>query len=294
MAWISIHQQIRDHRKTRNLFRTLGINRAEAIGTLTLIWTWAVDNCNQEGELLSVTMEDIADAAYWKNDPAILYSALVETGWVDEFEGKMYLHDWGDFNKPFYDYIAKKEKDKQRKRNGVSAEIPRKVAGDSTESSGEFHVSPSPSPSPSPSHLDINNNNNAREELSNEKEPVEVITMAIGTQSVNWAEKSWGRMMSPGEIGEINTWCDEFKTRGCVDPDAVAIEALKQCDYAGVRNMKYLRAVLTDWRESGVLTVAQVEAREAERKNQKDHKRNKDPGNKHPKAPSGKFDKFYQ
>ena len=100
--------------------------------------------------------------------------------------------------------------------------------------------------------------------------------------------------MSPGETGEINDWWDEFATRGCLDPDAVVIEALKQCDYASVRNMKYLRAVLTDWRDAGVLTVAQVEAREAERKSQKEHKRNKDLGDKAvSKSDPKRFDDFY-
>jgi hypothetical protein len=159
VAWISVHQQIRDHRKTRNLYRTLNINRAEAIGTLTLIWTWAIDNCNKEGELLSVTKEDIADAAYWRGNPESLYSALVETKWIDELEGKMYLHDWGDFNKPFYDYITRKEKDKQRKRTGLSTEIPQETprngVGNSEEMRGEFHDSPSPSPSPSPSQEQV-------------------------------------------------------------------------------------------------------------------------------------------
>lgn len=165
---------------------------------------------------------------------------------------------------------------------------------------------------------DNNNNNNAREEIeitvNDSEEPVtetmvtvnelseilskanKTVSMAIGTQSINWAEKSWGRMLSPGEAGEITTACDEFSTRGSPEPDAVVLEAIKQCDLAGVRNMKYFKAVIADWRENGVLTVANVEAREAERKNQKDHKRNKDPGDKPPRPPkpsSNKYDKFY-
>lgn len=124
--------------------------------------------------------------------------------------------------------------------------------------------------------------------------PENIKPMAVGTESINWAEKNWGRMLSPGESRDIISWCDEFVTRGCQEPDAVISEALKQCDYAGVRNIKYLKAILTDWREAGVLTVAQVEAREAERsKSQKDHKRNKDPGDKPSKTPTTKYDNFY-
>ena len=164
MAWISVHQPIRDHRKIRELFRILKIRRAEAIGTLVLIWTWAIDNCDQHGKLLSCTIEDLANAAYWTKSPKTLYSALVEAGWIDEINGEMYLHDWDDFNKPFYDYVARKEKDKKRKRNensnGNPMEIPmenmRKLDGNSTEIPEEFHDSHSPAHSPAHSHSHLN------------------------------------------------------------------------------------------------------------------------------------------
>ncbi|KLU66727.1 replication initiation and membrane attachment [Desulfosporosinus acididurans] len=145
-----------------------------------------------------------------------------------------------------------------------------------------------------PQNESADENNNATEKSEN-TEPNEG-NMAVGTRALIWAEKNWGRMLSPGESREIMTWCDEFSTRGSQHPDDLVVEALKQCDYASVRNMKYLRAVLTDWREAGVLSVSQVEAREAERKSQKEHKRNKDPGNMpsgSPRVPSDKYEKFY-
>ena len=120
--------------------------------------------------------------------------------------------------------------------------------------------------------------------------------LVMGTKAVNWAMKHWGRMISPGESVGIIAWCDEFSTRGSPDANAVVIEALKQCDNASVRNMKYLKAVLTDWREDGVLTMDHIEAREIEHKSQKGHKCNKDSGDKPiglPKTPSSKYDKFY-
>lgn len=140
--------------------------------------------------------------------------------------------------------------------------------------------------------LDINNNINAREgENVVTKEPeTEVAPMDVGTQSVNWAEKNWGRMIPKGEADSIIAWCDEFSTSGSLDPDAVVIEGLRCCSEAGVRNMNYLRGVLTDWRDSGVLTIEHVKTREAERKSQKDHKRNKDPVSK---PRSTKYDSFY-
>ncbi len=147
MAWISVHQQIRDHRKLRDLFRLLNINRQEALGILVLIWTWALDNCDKDGKLLSVNKFDLAHAAYWTKDPDTLCNALINTGWVDDINDELFLHDWYDFNKPFYDYIDRKSRDRERKKrsnsSGNSAEIPQ-------ETLQEFHVSPAPAPAPAP------------------------------------------------------------------------------------------------------------------------------------------------
>jgi DnaD/phage-associated family protein len=120
-----------------------------------------------------------------------------------------------------------------------------------------------------------------------------IVHMDIGTRAVNWAQKKWGRMISPGEAEDIIAWCDDFLSRGSPDPDAVVIEALNECDAAGPdkRNRKYLGGVLTKWQEARVLTVDDVVAREIEHKSQKEHNRGKrDPVNK---ASPGKYDKFY-
>lgn len=145
MAWTAVHQQIRDHRKTRDFFRILGVSRQEAIGILVLIWTWALDNCDRDGRLIATTVEDIASAAYWTGDAKKLFDALVEARWIDSNTGGTYLHDWYDFNKPFYDYIDRREKDKIRKSNGKPLANPPKFHGNSTEIPQEFRESHSPS-----------------------------------------------------------------------------------------------------------------------------------------------------
>ena len=135
MAWVAVHQQLKDHRKLRDLYRRLNVSRQEAAGILVFIWMWALDNADRSGKLLSTTKEDIADAAMWKGDPDVLYNALVESRWLDVIDGDIYIHDWDDFNKPFFDYIDKKERDKQRKRKEKKeeyfTEIPRKFHGKS-------------------------------------------------------------------------------------------------------------------------------------------------------------------
>jgi hypothetical protein len=149
VAWISVHQQLRDHRKLRDLYRRLNTTRQQAIGYLILLWLWGLDNADPKGLLLSTTIEDIEEALYWTGELGKLYQILVQSGWIDELEDGIYLHDWEDFNKPFYQYIDRKNKDKFRKRNknsagnsaGNSARIPQEIPQ-------EFRNSPSPSPSP--------------------------------------------------------------------------------------------------------------------------------------------------
>jgi hypothetical protein len=143
MAWVSVHQQIINHRKTRDLFRRLKITRQAAIGYLVLIWLWALDNADRDGRLLSTTVSDIEEAGYWVGEPGVLYHALVDSRWIDEKNGGIYLHDWDEFNKPFYQYIDRKEKDKLRKREGKSA---RNSVENPQENPQEFHESHSPSP----------------------------------------------------------------------------------------------------------------------------------------------------
>ena len=295
MAWISVHQQIRDHRKTRNLFRALNINRAEAIGTLTLIWSWAVDNCNQEGELLSVTKEDIADAAYWRQDPDVLYNALVETGWIDELDGKIYLHDWYEFNKPFYDYIARKERDKQRKRNASSTETPSSQGVNSTdipqENRAEFHDSPSPSPSPSP--LDTTTATTRVKENEKTDKP-DKPDKPIEGQVFDYAEKTWGRLLIPKDIEVITLAINDFVTRGSKEAKGLVCDAIDRCGDHNVRTAKYLDSIVRRWIDQGILDMETL--KRDDEKFEKKKERASPKGDKTPpppKTPKGKYEKFY-
>lgn len=179
------------------------------------------------------------------------------------------------------------------------------------EESREIIPSPSTLPPFHPSPSINNNNNNAHEDIESEIQPESDSpalehesrtdqTMGLGTRAVRWAEEKWGRMLSPKNAEDIIAWCDEFSSRGSPDPDGVVIKGLEYCNDAGARNMYYLRTVLTDWREAGVLTVEQVLAREAERKKGKEKRGNNHPrepnppkGPNPPKVPSGKYDDFY-
>jgi hypothetical protein len=147
MAWVAVYQQLLNHKKLRKFSKKLDVSRHEAIGVLVSLWAWALDNTDKTGELEEVTKEDIAEAIFWKGDVKKLYDALIKSEFLEEVDGKIYLHDWYDFNKPFYDYIDKKKRDVIRKKSKLegdstennSTEIPRKFHGNSTESRRKFH-----------------------------------------------------------------------------------------------------------------------------------------------------------
>lgn len=162
MAWVAVHQQLRDHRKIRDLYRRLGISRQEAVGILVMLWLWALDNTDQTGELLNTTREDISNSVYYSGNSSVLYSALVDSKWLDEVDGKIFVHDWYDFNKPFYDSLAEKKRKAEYARNKRLQENSNgENSGDSSvDSSGNNSSdgrrdnsrshSPSHKPSPSP------------------------------------------------------------------------------------------------------------------------------------------------
>jgi len=97
MAWIEVHQSLPTHRKTKKFARELGLKAqagtAQAIGHLTMLWLWSVDNAI-DGDLSGVDPQDIADAAGWIKAPRILIGALFDSGFLDE---GMVIHDWDDY-----------------------------------------------------------------------------------------------------------------------------------------------------------------------------------------------------
>jgi len=309
LAWIEVHQHLKEHRKTRKFKNLMGITRAQAIGHLIMLWLWGIDNTDDHGIIMDADYDDIAIACDYHEDSQMIVSALITAGFLekDEKDGKLVIHD-------FEDYIGRLREQKKRHRE-AQKRYADKSKGSHTDSQADSQndarmmvtgCANLTVPYLTVPNLDTYNNNNAREgEIDSqiiETEPADMTVdlelshegqMAIGIRAINWAEKNWGRMIPKGEADSIIAWCDEFSSKGSEDPDAVVIEGLRVCLEVDVRKLNYLNAVLTDWRESGVLTVDQVKAREVERKSQKEHKRNKDPGDKPTKPPSTKYDKFY-
>lgn len=99
------------------------------------------------------------------------------------------------------------------------------------------------------------------DELLNPKEHIKEHHAANDLKTlVNDFERELGRLLSPFEIEDLQ------KT---VEDDKISIDlvraALKEAVFNNKTNWKYIQAILRNWRREGITTVAQVEARNAER-----------------------------
>lgn len=59
MAWIQIHQQLKDHRKVLAAADELDIEPAHMLGLLISFWLWAIDNA-PDGSLAGISDRMIA------------------------------------------------------------------------------------------------------------------------------------------------------------------------------------------------------------------------------------------
>jgi hypothetical protein len=90
VTWIESHLSLSRHPKTTQLCRTLGLPVPHAVGHLTLLWHWTLEQ-EPDGDLSRVAVEDLAAAAHWPGDPAAWRDALVGAGFLDP-DGR--VHNW--------------------------------------------------------------------------------------------------------------------------------------------------------------------------------------------------------
>jgi hypothetical protein len=88
--WNEVHVGLRDHPKTARLRRRLGVGLPAAIGSLVLLWAWAVRYA-PDGDLSKFDPDVLADAAGWEDEPGQFVRALISAGFVDE---DLTIHDW--------------------------------------------------------------------------------------------------------------------------------------------------------------------------------------------------------
>lgn len=119
MAWISVHDSI-DGKKLRKFSKALGCSLSEATGLLVYLWQWGLENADKEGEIEDADRDDVASIWAGKTSEnlsgRIIVDKLIETGWIDDIDGCLYLHDWDQWQDPWYKALDKRKRDVERKR----------------------------------------------------------------------------------------------------------------------------------------------------------------------------------
>lgn len=142
MAWIESHQAVGGHPKTKKLARLLGVSLPAAVGHLHYLWWWALDFA-QDGNLSKYDAYDIKDATHWEGDETTMLDALVETGFIDETDEGLFLHDWEEYAGKL---LERRAKDRARKRSaaeaaGVPSPLRRSSNGNDEEADGNLNAS---------------------------------------------------------------------------------------------------------------------------------------------------------
>lgn len=128
MAWIELHQNLREHRKLFACADELKVSRIQMVGILVSIWLWALDN-TPTGSFENISNRTIARICDWPEKKAdTLIDALHKTGWFDKEGESFCIHDW-------YDYAGKlmERREKDRVRKNKSSEKPKVSTGNPAE-----------------------------------------------------------------------------------------------------------------------------------------------------------------
>lgn len=120
MAWIQVHQQLKDHRKLLVAADELEIEPAHMLGLLISFWLWALDN-TPSGSLEGISNRMIARAAQWDGAPDKFVEVLKNAGLLDEeTAGKLEIHDWYEYTGKLIDQ-REAEKNRSRRRRAAAA-----------------------------------------------------------------------------------------------------------------------------------------------------------------------------
>lgn len=135
MAWIQIHQQLKDHRKVLAAADELDIEPAHMLGLLISFWLWAIDNA-PDGSLAGISDRMITRAAQWDKDPEEFVAALTSASLLDVTEdGVLEIHDWSEYTGKL---IEQRENEKNRsraRRAAAKSNDRRTTAGQSADAS---------------------------------------------------------------------------------------------------------------------------------------------------------------
>lgn len=119
MAWVKVYEAVIGP-KLRTLAKNIGCSQNEALGILVRLWLWGIRNANADGEIIGGNEADIKSVIQAGLDDrypseAVVH-ALKESDWIDVESGRIYLHDWGEWQAQWYKDAECRRRDAERKR----------------------------------------------------------------------------------------------------------------------------------------------------------------------------------
>lgn len=154
------------NKKFKRLVRATGRTPVECCGILNFLWDWVGRN-NPDGAIDGDDMIDIADDMGYSDDEGqTVFAALLSTGWIDEIEAGLFIHDWpehcedrihatlaragktfGDGTLPKSTKLGKSEREKAAAKSGEIRQ-PKTAARRNPAESGEIQQPTIPLPLP--------------------------------------------------------------------------------------------------------------------------------------------------
>lgn len=162
------------HRKTRRLAKLLDIPACFALGLMESLWHVTAEQ-QPDGGIGRMSNQDIADEMFYDGDADKLIRAMIDSGWIDEYEEcRLVVHDWHDHA----DQSVKRKV--ARHGSGFVGHIPQMTSHDYP--CLDVPSSPEPEPVPEPvvnTELQTGGNRESERELQNWREIVGALSALL-------------------------------------------------------------------------------------------------------------------
>lgn len=127
MEWFKVYADLKGHPKRYRFEAAAGTKYG--MHYIVAFWSY-VCKYAPDGDLTKMTPAEIAGACEWQGDAQIFFSALIESGFIDETKKGFIVHDWVEEHKRFIDENKRRKEDKKPKGYPrVTQGLPAKTQG---------------------------------------------------------------------------------------------------------------------------------------------------------------------
>lgn len=251
MAWIESHQELSRHPKTKRLARLLNVSIPSAVGYLHMLWWWAMDFA-QDGDLSQFDSDDVADALMWDGHSDDLVRALATSGFIDIDGDSIHIHDWDEYAGRL---IEKREQNAERKRK--SRERHKGVTHTSHRQERDFvgsHRATAPNQT-APNQTEPKQEEIVSKETSVTRAEVAVSLVTTEEPSSSSLDSVFGQVARLYESEGFGPLSDTVREQLVYLNDEFGADwlilGMKEAVLQNKRRLKYVAAVLQNWRSDG-------------------------------------------